>query len=197
MYPSPLEPYRSARLIYRAPEETATDDAFFHALYSEPTIGFMASPALLYPLSTKAKKEMRADAETKMFMGVMICIIPDDPTQEPETIGMIWLKKQPIHLMHNRTYEFGITIAGQYQDKGYGSEAISWMLDWSFLTAGLHRVELTVYEWNERAQRTYEKLGFVTEGCRRECLWRDGRWWDCIHMGILAHEWKAKKDSLA
>jgi RimJ/RimL family protein N-acetyltransferase len=194
MDPFPLEPYHSARLLYRAPEENPIDDAFFQALYGDPSIGSMASSALQRPLSTKERKEIRAEAEAMMFMSVMICIIPDEGSdKEPETIGAIFLKKQPPILTHNRTHEFGITIARQYQDKGYGTEAISWMLDWSFLTAGLHRVELMVFEWNERAQKVYQKLGFVPEGRRRECLWRGGRWWDCIHMGILAHEWEAKK----
>ncbi|OQD75966.1 hypothetical protein PENDEC_c005G02727 [Penicillium decumbens] len=194
MNPFPLEPYRSTRLLYRAPEENPTDDAFFQALYADPSIGSMASNALQRPLSTKERKELRAKSQAMMFMSVMICIIPDEGSdKEPETIGAIYLKEQAPVVTHNRTYEFGITIARQYQDKGYGSEAISWMLDWSFLTAGLHRIELTVYEWNERAQKVYQKLGFVTEGRRRECLWRGGRWWDSIHMGILAHEWEAKK----
>ena len=194
MDPFPLEPYRSARLLYRAPEDNPTDDAFFQALYADPSIGSMASHALQRPLSTKERKELRAKVEAMMFMSVMICIIPDEGSdKEPETIGVISLKQQAPVLAHNRTHEFGITIARQYQDKGYGPEAISWMLDWSFLTAGLHRVELTVYEWNERAQKVYQKLGFVTEGRRRECLWKGGRWWDCIHMGVLAHEWEARK----
>ncbi|KAJ6000092.1 hypothetical protein N7481_000501 [Penicillium waksmanii] len=192
MGPFPLEPYRSTRLLYRAPEDNPTDDAFFQALYADPSVGSMASTALIRPLSTKERKELRAKLEAIMFMSVMICIIPDEGSDKvPETIGVISLKEQAPDFTHNRTHELAITIARQYQDKGYGPEAISWMLDWSFLTAGLHRVELTVSEWNERAQKVYQKLGFVLEGRRRECLWKGGRWWDLIHMGILAHEWKA------
>lgn len=194
MNPFPLEPYRSARLLYRAPEENPTDDAFFQALSADPSIGSMVSRALQRPLSAKEWKELRSKAGARMFISVMICIIPEDGSdQDPETIGVICLKEQAPAVIHNRTHELGITIARQFQSKGYGPEAISWMLDWSFLTAGLHRVELTVYEWNERAQKVYQKLGFISEGRRRECLWRGGRWWDSIHMGILAHEWEAKK----
>jgi RimJ/RimL family protein N-acetyltransferase len=153
----------------------------------------MASTALIRPLSTKERKELRAKLEAISFMSVMICIIPDEGSDKaPETIGVISLKEQAPDFTHNRTHELAITIARPYQEKGYGPEAISWMLDWSFLIAGTHRVELTVSEWNERAQKVYQKLGFVLEGRRRECLWKGGRWWDSIHMGILAHEWEAK-----
>lgn len=177
MDPFPLEPYRSARLLYRAPEDNPTDDAFFQALYADPSVGSMASTALIRPLSTKERKELRARLEAIVFISVMICIIPDEGSDKvPETIGVISLKEQAPAFTHNRTHEFAITIARPYQGKGYGPEAISWMLDWSFLTAGLHRVELTVSEWNERAQKVYQKLGFVPEGRRRECLWKGGRW---------------------
>lgn len=194
MDPFPLEPYRSARLLYRAPEDNPTDDAFFQALYADPSVGSMASAALIRPLSTKERKELRARLESIAFMSVMICIIPDEGSDKvPEIIGVISLEEQASAFTHNRTHAFAITIARPYQGKGYGPEAISWMLDWCFLTAGLHRVELTVSEWNERAQKVYQKLGFVPEGRKRECLWKGGRWWDSIHMGILAHEWETKK----
>lgn len=194
----PLEPYRSARLLYRAAEDNPTDDAFLQGLEADPAIKSMTSPALQRPLSTKELNELRAKIQDMMFMSVMICVIPDEnsPNKEPETIGLIALKKQAPVLAHNRTHELAIIIARQYQDKGYGSEAIEWMLDWAFMTAGLHRVELTVFAWNERAQKVYEKLGFVSEGRRRECLWKGGRWWDSIYMGILAHEWEARKKLL-
>lgn len=192
-----VDPYRSARLLYRAPEDNPTDEAFFQALYSDPLIASMASGVLHRPLNTKEGKDLRTQVDAMMFMSVVICIIPDEGSdKEPETIGVISLKKKDALVVHNRTYEFGITIARQYQDKGYGSEAISWMLDWAFLTAGLHRVELTVFEWNERAQRVYQKLGFVAEGRKRESLWKAGRWWDTIFMGILDHEWEARKKAV-
>lgn len=72
-----------------------------------------------------------------MFLSVVICIIPDEGLdKEPETIGVIHLKGQAPTVVHNRTHEFGITIARQYQGKGYEPEAISWMLNWFFFTAG-------------------------------------------------------------
>jgi hypothetical protein len=95
--------------------------------------------------------------------------------------------------IQNRSTNFGISIVPEHQGNGYGPEAVSWLLDWCFLTAGLHRVELGVFEWNERARKIYERLGFVAEGRQRESLWKDGRWWDRISMGILEHEWGGSK----
>lgn len=75
--------------------------------------------------------------------------------------------------------------------KGYGSEATRLMLAHAFETLRLHRIGLSVFEFNERAIRAYRKIGFVVEGRAREAIWRDGRWWDEIMMSMLDREWRA------
>ena len=76
--------------------------------------------------------------------------------------------------------------------RGYGTEATRLMLDHAFGTLGLHRVALAVFEFNERAIRSYRSCGFVVEGRAREAIWRNGRWWDEITMSILDSEWRAR-----
>ena len=73
---------------------------------------------------------------------------------------------------------------------GYGTEATRLMLDHAFGTLGLHRVALAVFAFNERAIRSYEKVGFKLEGRSREAIWRGGRFWDELQMSILDHEWR-------
>jgi RimJ/RimL family protein N-acetyltransferase len=77
--------------------------------------------------------------------------------------------------------------------RGYGTEATRLMLDHAFGTLGLHRVALAVFEFNERAIRSYRSCGFVVEGRAREAIWRDGRWWDEITMSVLDQEWSARR----
>jgi RimJ/RimL family protein N-acetyltransferase len=72
---------------------------------------------------------------------------------------------------------------------GYGTEATRLMVEHAFQTLGLHRVALSVFAFNERAIRSYRRVGFVLEGRSREAIWRDGRWWDELHMSLLDHEW--------
>src|SRR5690242_11460634 len=76
---------------------------------------------------------------------------------------------------------------------GYGTEATQLMLDHAFGTLGLHRIALTVFEFNERAIRAYRRCGFLVEGRARESIWRDGRWWDEIAMSVLASEWRERR----
>jgi RimJ/RimL family protein N-acetyltransferase len=75
---------------------------------------------------------------------------------------------------------------------GYGTEATMLMLEHAFTVLRLHRVALAVFEFNERAIRSYRACGFVVEGRAREAIWRDGRWWDEITMSILDSEWVAR-----
>jgi RimJ/RimL family protein N-acetyltransferase len=72
--------------------------------------------------------------------------------------------------------------------RGYGTDAMRVMLRFAFTELNLRRVSLTVYEYNPRAIRSYEKAGFVVEGRVRQCLNRDGRRWDMLYMGILKEE---------
>jgi hypothetical protein len=59
---------------------------------------------------------------------------------------------------HHRTAEIGISIHPDYQNRGYGSEAIQWCLEWAFQRANLHRVEIGAFEWNTGAVRCYERV---------------------------------------
>ena len=74
---------------------------------------------------------------------------------------------------------------------GYGTEATRLMIDHAFGGLGLHRVGLSVFAFNERAIRSYQRVGFVIEGRAREAIWREGRWWDEISMSILDGDWEA------
>lgn len=75
--------------------------------------------------------------------------------------------------------------------RGLGTETTSLMLGHAFERLGLHRVGLTVFEFNARAIRAYEKAGFRIEGRLREAVRRDGRFWDEVTMGVLEDDWRA------
>ena len=77
--------------------------------------------------------------------------------------------------------------------QGYGTEATQLMLEHAFARLGLHRIGLSVFAFNERAIRSYQKAGFSIEGRAREAIWRGGRFWDEVSMSILDTEWRARQ----
>lgn len=79
----------------------------------------------------------------------------------------------------------------EYWGKGYGTDAMRIILRFAFLELNLWRVNLNVFEYNERAQKSYLKVGFREEGRLRQWMKRDGRRWDLIYMGVLRSDWEA------
>ncbi|CAJ2505214.1 Uu.00g126080.m01.CDS01 [Anthostomella pinea] len=92
--------------------------------------------------------------------------------------------------VHHRSTEIGIGIIKAWQGQGYGGEAIDWVLDWAFEKAGMHRVEVNVMEYNERAVHLYRSMGFIEEGSSRKAWWHAGRWWDEVRFAMLEEVWK-------
>lgn len=76
-----------------------------------------------------------------------------------------------------------------YWSKGYGTDVMTVLLRFAFTEINLRRVTLTVFEYNPRAIRSYEKAGFRREGHLRKYLNREGRRWNELYMGILRDEW--------
>jgi len=84
----------------------------------------------------------------------------------------------------NRSCGFRIALSGSARGRGLGSEATRLLVGYVFDIVdepSIHRIELEVYAFNERAIRTYERVGFVREGVRRDAL----RWGDEVTDAII------------
>jgi len=87
----------------------------------------------------------------------------------------------------HRTGEYVIFIGEpDARSKGYGTETTRLMLNYAFSTLGLLNVLLTVFAFNERARRAYERAGFKEFGRRRQCYFMNGQFWDTIFMDCVA-----------
>lgn len=97
----------------------------------------------------------------------------------------------------NRSCGFRILIASESDyDRHFGREATELVLAHAFDSVGLHRVELEVYQFNPRARRVYEKVGFVHEGTKRHALRWDEDWVDADLMAMLESDWSARARAL-
>lgn len=192
--------FRSDRLIYRAIEDTPDDGNFMHLIQSDPVAFSNSDNGLLAPMTKKESGEWKKSVQTNKLIGVIICLAPppSNPALPPNTkpspltpIGCISLTGlKPGYFQHRNSY-ISIDITAPYQRKGYGSEAIKWILDWGFRIAGLHRIGIECFSYNTGARELYErKLGFVFEGRKRELLWYNGGWHDLLSFSMLEREWK-------
>lgn len=82
----------------------------------------------------------------------------------------------------------------EYWGRGFGTEAMRLALRYAFQELNLHKVALNVFDYNERAVRSYEKAGFRHEGRVKEAVLREGQRWDLLYMGILRQEWEGMQE---
>ena len=82
--------------------------------------------------------------------------------EENRTIGLIGL--DGIRWNHGDTW-IAIGLGERdYWGKGYGKDAMCILLRYAFDNLNLHHLSLSVFEYNQRAIRSYKKVGFVEEG---------------------------------
>ena len=87
----------------------------------------------------------------------------------------------------------GATLGIQIGDKtcwegGYGTDTMRTLCRFGFDVMNLHRIQLHVLSWNERAIHVYEKVGFHREALYRDVMFRFGKYHDMVVMGLLRGE---------
>lgn len=81
--------------------------------------------------------------------------------------------------------ELGIMIGNRnYQDKSYGTDAVTTLVNHIFLQTTLKRIYLETLDWNQRAQKCFQKCGFTPYGH----LARDG--YSFVLMELHRKQWE-------
>lgn len=97
----------------------------------------------------------------------------------------------------NRVASVVIFIGGkECRGRGFGTEAMKILLSFAFEQINVNKVRLNVYSFNERAIKSYEKCGFKKEGVLRQEIFRNGKYYDTIVMGLLREEWETGTGTL-
>lgn len=95
----------------------------------------------------------------------------------------------------NRHAEVGFFVGPRRERrKGFMSEALSLLLGHAFDDLGMHRIDARVYSHNPRTPGLLQKAGFVEEGCLRERLFREGAWRHEYRYGLLASDWRSRRE---
>ena len=95
--------------------------------------------------------------------------------KEELIVGTAGLSVNGNHRMRH-SGNIGIMIHKDYQNQGIGSALISALIDVADNWLMLVRLELTVFEKNERAIHLYEKFGFEKEGLKRLAAIKEGKY---------------------
>lgn len=91
----------------------------------------------------------------------------------------------------NRSCSLGMGFAKiEHRNKGYGSEAISLILEHAFDNIGLERIIANTLEQNISAQKSLEKVGFVLEGRERKAVYFAGKRFDRLNFAMLVEDYR-------
>lgn len=120
----------------------------------------------------------RADQSDRMDLAIV-----DRATNE--CVGEVVLNKVDAD---NLSCSFRTLMGPRGRGRGLGTEATQLIIRYGFDIIGFHRISLTVFAFNPRARRVYEKVGFRSEGVERDAFRFDGEWIDNEIMAILRPE---------
>jgi RimJ/RimL family protein N-acetyltransferase len=128
--------------------------------------------------------------QERTFFEDVVC---DDETvhvlvvADTEPVGMVGL--DPIDWGARRA-ELGYWVAPDAQGQGYGTEAVTLLVDYAFDQLGLHRIAARVFAFNDPSARLLERVGFTREGTHRDDVFVDGTYHDAHWYGVLEQEWR-------
>lgn len=89
-------------------------------------------------------------------------------------------------------FGYGIAIGGDHKGRGYGSEAVSLLLNFMFGERRFHKCEASVWAFNEPSLAFHRKAGFTEEGRLRDHEFFAGRHHDVVLFGMTATEFAAR-----
>ena len=89
-----------------------------------------------------------------------------------------------------RTCTTGAIIGEKdYWGKGYGTDAKMQLLNYIFNILNLHKVCSSVIAYNKRSLQYSLHCGYKIEGQRRKQIFKQGKYWDLIELGLFKEEW--------
>lgn len=90
---------------------------------------------------------------------------------------------------YHRRAELYVAVNPEMTGRGIGRKAVQWLCNYGFSELNLLKIYLFTFPQNQRAQRLYERTGFVLEGILRQHVFHRGRFTDRCAYGILRDEW--------
>jgi len=101
--------------------------------------------------------------------------------EEGELVGRISIGRDQ-HPASYHVADLGLMVSASYRRQGIGRALLEAAVGWA-REAGVTKLELHVFPWNEPGIRLYEQFGFEREGLRKGHYRRgDGQYADAILM---------------
>jgi RimJ/RimL family protein N-acetyltransferase len=149
--------------------------------------------------------ELILDAETRPFLGLPGELTRDDlleeiarSDREPQTFGRFVIESGGERVgsvgfrlvnERNRIAEAGrFAIHPSHRGRGIGDEAARLFQRHLLVDLDVHRIELQIYGFNERAIAQAARVGYVREGVKRKAYLKNGEWQDAVLFGLVRED---------
>ncbi len=127
-------------------------------------------------------KAVRRHTDAAVFVAV------DD--EEDTVVGRLSISRDP-HPASTHVADLGLMVSAEYRRQGIGRALLTTAVEWAD-DAGIRKLELHVFPWNEPAIRLYVSFGFEREGLRRAHYSRDGADVDAL---LMAYHLPSERES--
>lgn len=85
----------------------------------------------------------------------------------------------------HRNAEIAIRIGEEFQGKGYGTKAISNLIQIAFDDYNLHRLYAYIHEDNTASIKSFSKSGMQVESVMKECVFVNGKYKNLVVVSII------------
>jgi RimJ/RimL family protein N-acetyltransferase len=86
----------------------------------------------------------------------------------------------------HRSSEISIYIGSGYLDDVVAPEALDLLVNYGFNEAGLHRLYIRVYDYDDKRKELARQGGFIFEGRLRDAHFSNGKYHDECIYGLIA-----------
>ncbi|MBR9727019.1 GNAT family N-acetyltransferase [Shewanella intestini] len=93
-----------------------------------------------------------------------------------------------LHFVDEQQLELGITLAPEYQQQGFGLEAVTGVVNYVFQQLGKHRITAITDSQNSACAALLTKAGFRKEAHFVQNIFFKGAWGDEFQFALLASE---------
>ena len=169
------------KIVLRAIDTRDAD--MFLELINDPETEYMLGGSS-FPISKENQLKWISSLENEK--NIMRCVVAEkeNPLQGLGTVILSDID------MKNGTAQVHIKMAKEAgRKKGYGTDALSKILEYAFHEMRLNCVYAEVLSYNTPSQKLFEKCGFYREGVMRERVFKRGTYVDIILFSCLKKDY--------
>ena len=182
-----LQPFLIGTKLYlRALETLDLEGPYLAWLNDQETTRYLETGR--FPTTRKALEEA-IQASARQTDSLFLAVVDRETDRHIGTI-----KLGPINWVH-RLAPIGILIGeATFRGRGYGREALELILAHAFEQLDLHKVAAGAYADHAGSVELFTGTGFSIEGRLRDHLYREGRYYDKVLLGLVRDEYLKRQD---